>query len=142
MIQLILHLRLLHFLRKIALPGCQVGSSIMPGKVNPVMLEAAMSAAMKVQANDALNERFAAHVEGITANAEVCQRRVGQPADDYRVSAASRLRALLQQFQREPQTRAFREFLTAHISAERLQSGDKVLIAEACSHHVFVPFFH
>ncbi|HPF99983.1 MAG TPA: aspartate ammonia-lyase [Kiritimatiellia bacterium] len=47
-------LRLLHYLGEIRLPPCQAGSSIMPGKVNPVVLEVVISAAMKVKANDAL----------------------------------------------------------------------------------------
>ncbi len=36
------------------LPECQAGSSIMPGKVNPVICEMAAQAAMKVIANDSL----------------------------------------------------------------------------------------
>ena len=54
-------LRLLHFLREITLPSCQAGSSIMPGKVNPVILEATMSVAMKVQSNDSLLTNAASH---------------------------------------------------------------------------------
>jgi aspartate ammonia-lyase len=45
-------LRLLHMNRKIRLPAVQAGSSIMPGKVNPVMLESVMQIGIKVQAND------------------------------------------------------------------------------------------
>ena len=45
-------LRLLNLLGEIELPKLQAGSSIMPGKVNPVMLEAAIQAAIKVMAND------------------------------------------------------------------------------------------
>jgi len=45
-------LRLLHMNRKIALPAVQAGSSIMPGKVNPVILESVMQIGIKVQAND------------------------------------------------------------------------------------------
>jgi aspartate ammonia-lyase len=45
-------LRLLHFLGEIRLPKLQPGSSIMPGKVNPVLLEAAIQAGIKVLAND------------------------------------------------------------------------------------------
>jgi len=45
-------LRLLHFLGEIELPKLQPGSSIMPGKVNPVMLEATIQAGIKVLAND------------------------------------------------------------------------------------------
>lgn len=41
-------LRLLHFLNEIKLPAVQAGSSIMPGKVNPVILEAVISASQKV----------------------------------------------------------------------------------------------
>lgn len=44
-------LRTLHFTGEIALPAVQSGSSIMPGKVNPVIIEAAISAAIKVNAN-------------------------------------------------------------------------------------------
>jgi len=45
-------LRLLHFLGEIELPKLQPGSSIIPGKVNPVMLEAAIQSGLKVMAND------------------------------------------------------------------------------------------
>ncbi len=44
-------LRLLHFLKEIELPALQTGSSIMPGKVNPVIIEAVTCAGMKVLAN-------------------------------------------------------------------------------------------
>ena len=54
-------LRLLHFLGEIALPPMQAGSSIMPGKVNPVMMEAVMQAGMAVRANDAVVTECAAH---------------------------------------------------------------------------------
>src|SRR5208282_6479346 len=47
-------LRLLNLLGEIRVPGLQAGSSIMPGKVNPVLLEAAIQAGMKVMANDSL----------------------------------------------------------------------------------------
>jgi aspartate ammonia-lyase len=47
-------LRLLGLLGEIRVPGLQAGSSIMPGKVNPVMLEAGIQAGMKVMANDSL----------------------------------------------------------------------------------------
>ncbi|MBV8048139.1 MAG: aspartate ammonia-lyase, partial [Paludibacterium sp.] len=40
-------------LSELSLPAVQVGSSIMPGKVNPVICEAAAQAAMQVIANDA-----------------------------------------------------------------------------------------
>ncbi|VGO23274.1 aspartate ammonia-lyase [Pontiella sulfatireligans] len=45
-------LRLLHMIKKIKLPAVQAGSSIMPGKVNPVILESVMQIGIKVQAND------------------------------------------------------------------------------------------
>jgi len=54
-------LRLLHFLGEIALPPLQAGSSIMPGKINPVMTEAVMQAAMAARANDAVITECAAH---------------------------------------------------------------------------------
>ena len=47
-------LRLIHLLGEIELPRLQAGSSIMPGKVNPVMLEAAIQVGLKVIANDLL----------------------------------------------------------------------------------------
>lgn len=47
-------LRLMNFLGEIRLPQLQAGSSIMPGKVNPVLAEAAMQVGMKVIANDAM----------------------------------------------------------------------------------------
>ncbi len=45
-------LRLLHMNKNIKLPAVQAGSSIMPGKVNPVILESVMQIGIKVQAND------------------------------------------------------------------------------------------
>ena len=47
-------LRLLNMLGEIKLPAMQPGSSIMPGKVNPVICEAAIQCALKVMANDML----------------------------------------------------------------------------------------
>ncbi len=47
-------LRLLNLFGEIKLPPLQSGSSIMPGKVNPVMLEAAIQVGLKVMANDFL----------------------------------------------------------------------------------------
>lgn len=47
-------LRLMNFLGEIQLPQLQTGSSIMPGKINPVLAEAAIQAGMKVIANDAI----------------------------------------------------------------------------------------
>jgi len=47
-------LRLLNQLGEIRLPALQAGSSIMPGKVNPVIPEAVTQAGLKVIANDAL----------------------------------------------------------------------------------------
>ncbi len=54
-------LRLLHFLGEISLPPMQAGSSIMPGKVNPVVMESAMQAALAVRANDFVIAECAAH---------------------------------------------------------------------------------
>ncbi|MEN6621090.1 MAG: aspartate ammonia-lyase [Smithella sp.] len=45
-------LRLMNFLREIKLPQLQAGSSVMPGKVNPVLIEAAIQTGIKVIAND------------------------------------------------------------------------------------------
>ena len=45
-------LRLLHMNGTIRLPAVQAGSSIMPGKVNPVILESVMQLGIKVQTND------------------------------------------------------------------------------------------
>jgi aspartate ammonia-lyase len=42
-------LRLLHSLGEIVLPPVQAGSSMMPGKINPVVAEAAMSAGMQAR---------------------------------------------------------------------------------------------
>ena len=47
-------LRLLHSIGEIRLPPVQAGSSVMPGKVNPVILECAVQAAIKAKANDAV----------------------------------------------------------------------------------------
>ncbi len=47
-------LRLLNFIGEIRLPAHQAGSSIMPGKVNPVVMEAAIQTGIKVAANDGI----------------------------------------------------------------------------------------
>jgi len=47
-------LRLMNFLGEIKLPQLQAGSSIMPGKVNPVLMEAAIQTGIKVAANDTI----------------------------------------------------------------------------------------
>ena len=47
-------LRILGLLGEIRVPAVQAGSSIMPGKVNPVLLEAGIQAGMKVMANNSL----------------------------------------------------------------------------------------
>jgi aspartate ammonia-lyase len=47
-------LRLLALLGEIRLPSLQAGSSVMPGKVNPVLLELASQVALKTMANDLL----------------------------------------------------------------------------------------
>ncbi len=45
-------LRMLNYMEEIILPPVQAGSSIMPGKVNPVMCELAIQCGTKVLAND------------------------------------------------------------------------------------------
>jgi aspartate ammonia-lyase len=52
-------LRLLHFSGEISLPPAQAGSSIMPGKVNPVICESAIQTGMRVQNNHSLLSRAA-----------------------------------------------------------------------------------
>jgi aspartate ammonia-lyase len=47
-------LRLLGLLGEIRLPALQAGSSIMPGKINPVLMEMTSQVALKVMANDFL----------------------------------------------------------------------------------------
>ncbi len=47
-------LRLLNYTGEISLPPLQAGSSVMPGKVNPVLMEAAMQVGIKVMANDGI----------------------------------------------------------------------------------------
>ncbi len=47
-------LRFMNFLGEIKLPQLQAGSSIMPGKVNPVLCEAAIQTGIKVIANDGI----------------------------------------------------------------------------------------
>jgi len=54
LIKIMNDLRLLNLLGEIKLPALQAGSSIMPAKVNPVLVEAAMQVGMKVTANDAI----------------------------------------------------------------------------------------
>lgn len=54
-------LRQLHFIGEIKLTPVQAGSSIMPGKVNPVIPESIIQAAMKVSSYDLLIEQCAAH---------------------------------------------------------------------------------
>jgi len=54
-------LRLLHFLGEIALSPMQAGSSIMPGKINPVVMEAVMQTTLVVRANDMIIAECAAH---------------------------------------------------------------------------------
>ena len=47
-------LRLMNLLGEIQLPRLRTGSSVIPGKINPVLLEAVMQAGLKVMANDLL----------------------------------------------------------------------------------------
>jgi len=53
-------LRLMNLLGEIKLPQLQAGSSIMPGKINPVLMEAAVSVGIKVVANDGIITETAA----------------------------------------------------------------------------------
>ena len=53
-------LRLMNLLGEIRLPQLQAGSSIMPGKVNPVLTEAAIQTGIKVIANDGIITETAA----------------------------------------------------------------------------------
>ncbi|MCM8812534.1 MAG: aspartate ammonia-lyase [Candidatus Omnitrophica bacterium] len=53
-------LRLLNYWEEIRLPPLQAGSSIMPGKVNPVLCETVIQAGLKMCANDALLAQAAA----------------------------------------------------------------------------------
>ena len=53
-------LRLMNFLGEIRLPQLQAGSSIMPGKVNPVLAESAIQTGIKVIANDGIITETAA----------------------------------------------------------------------------------
>lgn len=50
-------LRLMHYMKEIQLPSVQAGSSIMPGKVNPVIMEACISAALTADSRDQLLKR-------------------------------------------------------------------------------------
>lgn len=56
-------LRLMHLLGEVRLPPVQVGSSIMPGKFNPVICEAAEAAAVRVQGDEATCARLFARGE-------------------------------------------------------------------------------
>ena len=47
-------IRFLHYQKEVGVPAVQAGSSIMPGKVNPVILEAVISASKKVLSLDSL----------------------------------------------------------------------------------------
>jgi aspartate ammonia-lyase len=47
-------LRMLNFAGEISLPSLQAGSSVMPGKINPVLMEAVMQVGLKVMANDGI----------------------------------------------------------------------------------------
>lgn len=56
-------LRLMHLLGEIRLPPVQMGSSIMPGKFNPVIPETVEMAAIRVQGDEATAARLFAHGE-------------------------------------------------------------------------------
>ncbi|MBD3316071.1 MAG: aspartate ammonia-lyase [Chitinivibrionales bacterium] len=53
-------LRMLHYLGEIRLPPLQAGSSIMPGKINPVVCEAVVASALRVHANHTVVARATA----------------------------------------------------------------------------------
>lgn len=57
LVKICMDLRLMHYLREIQLPSVQAGSSIMPGKVNPVILESCISAALTAESKDQLLKR-------------------------------------------------------------------------------------
>lgn len=61
-------LRLLAMSGEIKLPAVQAGSSIMPGKVNPVILESVIQAGLKVNANDMLIAEAASR-----ASLQICE---------------------------------------------------------------------
>lgn len=61
-------LRLLHMLGEIRLPPVQAGSSIMPGKINPVIVESVMQAGMRIMAEDAVVAQCAAQ-----ATLQICE---------------------------------------------------------------------
>jgi aspartate ammonia-lyase len=61
-------LRLMNLLGEIVLPRVQAGSSVMPGKVNPVILEAVMQAGLKVMAYDLLVTESASR-----ASLQICE---------------------------------------------------------------------
>jgi aspartate ammonia-lyase len=104
-------LRLLAAFGEVSLPALQAGSSIMPGKVNPVALECVIQSSLWAQAQEGLVARavqgsslqicefmplaadallgmldcltqadrmLAGHLEGLTADAPACARRVWQ----------------------------------------------------------------
>ena len=54
-------LRLMNLLKEIELPSVQAGSSIMPGKLNPVILESVMQVGFWCMASDGVISRVAAH---------------------------------------------------------------------------------
>jgi aspartate ammonia-lyase len=149
-------LRMMHSLGDIRLPPVQAGSSIMPGKVNPVICEAAIQAAIKVKSDvaivtecaslgslqineflpllgfallDALaicgatDEMLSKHIEGITANAEVCKSRL-----DYGTSCIAaflpelgyeRAQAIVEEYQ-AGSGKSFRNFLEEKIGKEHV----------------------
>jgi aspartate ammonia-lyase len=155
---------------EIVLPALQAGSSIMPGKVNPVACEAVIQAAMRARANaslvaeaasegtlqineylplvaDAMIETLeltsgaarmlALHVDGITANADECNRHL---ADNPTIITAflpligyERTQEILAEYRardasQERQT--IRDFLSEKIGTETV---NRILSAESLS---------
>jgi aspartate ammonia-lyase len=58
----------MNLLGEIRLPQLQTGSSVMPGKINPVMLESVIQAGLKVMANDLLVTEAASR-----ASLQICE---------------------------------------------------------------------
>jgi aspartate ammonia-lyase len=100
-------LRLLNFIGEIHLPPAQTGSSIMPGKINPVVMEAVIQTGLRVMADDMLiadaasrgtwqiseflpliADAFLEEIELLTAAAPLLAAQVrGLAADEARCSA-------------------------------------------------------
>ena len=159
---------------EIELPQMQAGSTIMPGKVNPVIPEMIGQVAMRVMANDYAITMAASSgqlelnafmpliaeslleslellnngvtifrekcIEGIIPNKEKCQENLEKSAVlaaalihhiGYDQAAYIARKALRVARQKGDLT----EFIKGAKAIEMLKNGDKVLIAEGCTHH-------